>query len=148
MEGSKLRQMVQGDALTNRRFLNVFAANELPYWMPSQSMAIVNCCDRRYPGEHWIALYKEGDRLEVFDSYGLHPNAYSLMDKLPDFSVMTHNARQLQSLHSNVCGQYCLYYCYFKARGFAMDDIIARFSRDHFFNDEYVYGTVLNLYHL
>jgi hypothetical protein len=147
MDGDQLKQILQRDAVTNRRFLNVFAANDLPSWMPSQTMAIVNCCNREYQGLHWMALCKEGDRLNIFDSYGLHPSVYNLMDKLPDFSVMTYNSKQFQSIQSNVCGHYCLYFCYFKARGFSTDDIFSRFSNDYANNDNYIYESVLNLFH-
>jgi hypothetical protein len=116
--------------------------------MASQSLSIVNYCQRDYPGLHWLALSKEGDRLEVFDSYGLHPSVYRLMDKLPDFSSMAYNTRQLQSVHSKVCGHYCLYYLFYKARGFALGDIMAKFSNDYANNDIYVERIVFDLYNL
>jgi hypothetical protein len=148
MDGTQLKQIVLRDALTSRKFINVFAANELPYWMPSQTMAIVNCCDRKFRGQHWLALSMEGCRLEIFDSFGLHPSVYNLMDKLPDFSVMTYNDNQLQPIHSNLCGYYCLFFCHYKARGFEMGDILSKFSNDYANNDKYIYDSVHDLFNL
>lgn len=149
METERLRQIVRYDARTNYQFLDVYAADELPTRMPPQTLAIVNCCNRNYPGEHWLALYKcEEDTLEIFDSFGLNPDVYNLVGKLPESSVITYSTKQLQSINSLMCGQYCLYYCYFKARGYALDDIISGFSKDYYNNDAYVYNAVLNLFNM
>ena len=131
----ELREIVSRDIRLNRQFLGVFAADELPHQIPVGCLAIVNCCERAEPGQHWIAIYQEAiNRLEMFDSYGLPPSAYNLQNKLPA-DVIVYNNRPLQGLFSNVCGQYCLYYCYFKARGYAMNDILSIFSNDFASND-------------
>ena len=143
MYASQLQHVVDHDLRTTRQFLGVFSANTLPERMPFRSMAIVNCCNNNLPGMHWIALY-QGDKMEVFDSFGLPPQAYNL--QLPQAAAVTYNAKQIQSNYSVVCGQYCLYYCYFKARGYGINDIISVFSNDYFSNDDYVYNTVLKLY--
>lgn len=143
-----MERILVSDPRTNHQFLGTFPADQLPNVMPPQtSLAIVNCCNRGYPGEHWLALCKTGDTLEIFDSFGMNPNFYNLTGKLPASSVLTYSRRQLQSLHSTVCGHYCLYYCYYKARGYSLDDIISNFSHDYINNDDYVYNTVLNLFH-
>ena len=101
----------------------------------------MNCCDRDKPGMHWLAMYNDENsycRLEVFDSFGQSPYLYNLQEKLPRANVLTYNTKQIQSLHSDLCGQYCLYYIYFKARGFAISDIIGIFSNDYYNNDVYV----------
>ena len=115
--------------------------------MPPQSLAIVNCCNRYYRGEHWLALYQDGrDALEIFDSYGLNPDIYNIV--LPQAVVITYSVKQLQSINSNYCGQYCLYFCYYRARGYAIDDIISVFSNDYNNNDDYIYDIVKRLFNL
>lgn len=149
MYASQLQHIVDCDVRTQRQFLGVFSADMLPIRMPSRTLAIVNCCDRDKPGMHWLAMYNdENGRLEVFDSFGQSPYLYNLQEKLPRASVLTYNTKQIQSLNSDVCGQYCLYYCYFKARGFDISDIIGIFSNDYYNNDAYVYDTVLKLYNI
>ena len=115
--------------------------------MPPQSLAIVNCCNRYYRGEHWLALYQDGnDTLEIFDSFGLNPDIYNIV--LPQAEVVTYSSKQLQSINSNVCGQYCLYFCYYRARGYALGHIVSMFSNDFINNDDYIYGVVLKLFNL
>ena len=55
----QLHSIVQRDDRTRGRFLGVYAADELPKRMPPQKLAIVNCCNRYYLGEHWLALYQD-----------------------------------------------------------------------------------------
>ena len=149
MYGHELRAIVANDVRLNQQFLGVFAANELPYQMPFGSLAIVNCCNRENPGRHWVVIHQAtSNRLEMFDSYGLSPTMYNLENKLPVSNVVVYNTKQLQSIHSDVCGYYCLYYCYFKSRGYAMGDIVSIFSNDYTSNDMYVYNSVLHLFNM
>ena len=117
MFSHQLHSIVHRDNRTRDRFLGLYAADELRKRMSPQSLAIVNCCNRYYRGEHWLALYQDEweDSLEIFDSYGRNPDIYNIV--LPRAAVVTYNGKQLQSINSNVCGQYCLYICYYRARG-------------------------------
>ena len=144
----QLQRIMQRDDRVRSRCLGVFPADELPREMPQRSMLIVNCCNRYYPGQHWLALCKDGDTLEIFDSFGLNPEVYNIVGKLPAAIALTYNTKQVQSINSEVCGQYCLYYCYYKARGYALTDIINVFSNDYRNNDNYVFNTVLDIYNL
>jgi hypothetical protein len=145
----ELRAIISKDIRLNPQLLDVFAADELPYQIPVGSLAIANCCNREDPGQHWVAICQEtSNRLEMFDSYGFGPSIYNLENKLPVSNVVVYNTNQLQSIHSDVCGQYCLYYCYFKSRGYAMSDIVSIFSNDVISNDYYVYNSVYHLFNL
>ena len=143
----ELRAIISRDIRLDRQFLDVFAANEVPYQIPVGSLAIVNCCNREDPGQHWIAICQETvNRLEMFDSYGFGPSMYNLENKLPISNVVAYNPKQLQSIYSDVCGYYCLYYCYFKSRGYAMSDIVSIFSNDVVSNDYYVHNIIFQLF--
>ena len=50
----QLHSIVQRDNHTRDRFLGIYAADELLKRMPPQSLAIVNCYNRYYRGEHWL----------------------------------------------------------------------------------------------
>ena len=101
MFSHQLHSIIQRDARTRDQFLGVYAADELPKRMPPQSLAIVNCCNRYYRGEHWLALYQDGnDSLEIFDSFGLNPDIYNIV--LPQAEVITYSGKQLQSINSNL----------------------------------------------
>ena len=148
MYGNVIKRIIQNDARTRSQFCGVFAANELPYQLP-YSLAIVNCCNADREGIHWLAICQEDDdTLEFFDSFGLPPDMYNLTENLPETTAISYNSRQLQSYYSEVCGHYCLYYCYFKVRGYRMSDIVSIFSNDYDNNDLYVYNAVKKLYKL
>lgn len=141
MDAHELRDIISKDIRLSRQFLGVFAANEIPRQMPVGSLALVNCCQRSRPGKHWIAIYQES----AISARNVPPSAYNLENKLPA-DVIVYNKRQLQSVFSNVCGQYCLYYCYFKARGYAINYILAIFSNDVVSNDYNVTYYVVRLF--
>ena len=59
---------------------------------------------------------------------------------------MTSNPVPLQSPLSAVCGQYCIYYLYNRARGIDMSSILLDFGCDVDYNDQVVYEFVENRY--
>ena len=81
---------------------------------------------------------------QVGDSYGLNPDIYDIV--LPQAAVVTYSGKQIQSINSNLCGQYFLYFCYYRARGYTMGHIVSVFSND--FNNNHIYGAVLRLFKL
>ena len=147
MDTADFERILRTDLHVYQQYLGTFPADQLPTHMPPTSLLIVNCCNSDYPGEHWLALCKSGETLEVFDSYGMNPNFYNMLGKLPASTVIRYSTRQLQALQSSVCGYYCLYYCFYKARGYSLDNIISKFSNDYSNNDLYVYNTVFNLFY-
>ena len=84
--------------------------------------------------------------MEIFDSYGLNPDIYNIV--LLQVAVVSYSGKQLQSINSNVRGQYCLYFCYYRACSYTMGNIVSVFSNDFNNNDDYIYGAVLRLFKL
>ena len=75
-------------------------------------------------GSHWVALYaRNKSDVVYFDSYGLEPNEY-IKEYLGNFRKITRNVRIFQSLISNVCGHYCVYFLYFMSLGLDFEKII------------------------
>ena len=50
----------------------------------------------------------------------------------------------LQSLYSRVCGQYCLHFLLFKARGLSLETTVNRFTANKRLNDEFVSQFIVN----
>ena len=50
------------------------------------------------------------------------------------------NVRRVQGTQSVNCGQFCLYYAYFKSKDMSMNTIRSSFTVDYAFND-YIVGT-------
>lgn len=134
------------------KYLNkaVLAANQLPKLPLRQfpSAFIVNTDISSAEGEHWVAFYfDEHKNGEFFDSYGQSPQSYNL--SFSNFLVQNaqkycYNDKKLQSNHSDVCGQYCIYFLLFKARGNSMQQIVNSLLFDY--NDQYVYEFIKDVF--
>ena len=86
---------------------------------------------------HWIAIYINKSQKEYFDSYGLPIFDETLIDLLQ--SKYKRLKTRLQAFNSDVCGQYCLYFIYQKARGKSFSDIVKVFKiNDSSYNDKFV----------
>jgi hypothetical protein len=94
--------------------------NTIPY---QSGLIIVNLSNNDKPGTHWVAciIYKEGKKLKpiYMDSYGiLMPTEIENYLKKLDKDIPYSN-RQIQNLHTTVCGYYCLscmYYLQYKRK--------------------------------
>ena len=134
MDGKEIQSLISKDVALKIQFLGVFAADELPTYIPIGKGLIVNCCKRKLPGHHWLALYQSSvDKVEFFDSYGRKPSFYGLQIK--NAKLIQSNDVQLQNINSNVCGLYCVLYLFHRVRGNPMSKMVNMFSR---------HNTVLN----
>lgn len=118
----------------------VYAANRLPRTLSTPCAIVINTDPDTKPGSHWIAIFidkfKNG---EFFDSYGFPPQVEFHKQFLNSACrKWTHNPMSLQSYNTTVCGQYCLVFLYFKARGKSLSDFLKKFSSDSHRNDKIV----------
>ena len=152
MNTQELVHALSSDKIVNDYFLNVYAFDQLPKRKITQTswILICNCCPAFKPGMHWIVLFKDAQRkecIEIFDSYGQHPDLYNLTSfcRRQGAKHIWYNMRQLQSLTSNVCGHYCLYYAYYRMRGYEMKSIIVSFILHNKFdkNNQLIYEHVI-----
>jgi hypothetical protein len=129
---------------TRAHFLGVYAADRAPGWDSLRP----GCCyvmntDRAVEGgEHWLAVFSPPASEtataaananaargppELFDSFALPPSAYRdvpLLARHPSNLRLT--PRPLQHPMSTVCGHYCVYFLYHRARGFSLTRIVSR----------------------
>ena len=101
--------------------------------------------DQPYPetGNHWVAMYihSRGSSLEFFCSFGKPISRY-----LPHFQNFANRNKLkivqsnicLQSMLSDVCGQYVIYYIYNRLRRCSRNTFYAKFSSNVKRNDELV----------
>ena len=107
---------------------------------------VVNTDPSTAPGEHWVAMFFNNLRSEFFDSYGLHPIVCGLTDFLDSHSSSwTYNSKTLQSLISEVCGHYTVYYILFRSRGCSLSKILTHFSSNVSLNNKTVERFIQNL---
>jgi hypothetical protein len=104
---------------------------------------IVNSKDSSHGGEHWISLYlrkSTGNKtiLEFFCSYGLGIEYYA--SNFVNFAkrlvaTVIENRVPLQSIGSNVCGSYALFFLYNRMKGHCQMSAYCNFSNDFHEND-------------
>ena len=105
---------------------------------------VVNTDPAGMPGSHWIALWTEGEKCELFDSFALplktYPDAAPLIQWLNNhYEAVEANADSVQSLTSQTCGFYAIFYLMAKSRGASMLDFTSHFKKhDLIGNDKLV----------
>ena len=128
-------------------FQGIHSADQLPEILQSGQSLLFNASDAGEIGTHWMCLYQEANTLEQFDSFGNPPSVYNLKGKLPQSNIFTYTDRRLQGNSSEVCGVYCMYYLFYKSRGFPTSKIVNDlFSMDYDQNDRYLIDYIKTLY--
>ena len=146
-----LTYLAKHDVFLNRYFHGTHPADQLPrHPVRRVSTAyIVNTDPAGQPGQHWLALWTHGDVCEVFDSYGLPLSTYTQPDLQRWFKQWKHvvqNQDTLQALDSQTCGHYALMFLKTRARGFSMQDFLARWRGDNLvLNDHLVSQEIRSL---
>ena len=132
---------------TSTLFLGVFPRDRIPTLTSVASFPaclVVNTDPHDQPGSHWLALYILSPRqVEFFDSYGHPPSTYDI--PLPP-NVLS-NGYDFQSLTSNVCGHYCIYFLCHRAQNRSFQWIIKSLSSCTNCTDSYVKLYVNQLVH-
>lgn len=101
---------------------------------------VVNTDDHTQPGSHWIAMYiDKSGKGTFFDSYGMPPTIYHHIRGLKRNTLFyRYNTKQLQSLNSKVCGQFCIMFLGYMKRGYSVERFSNLFSTNYLKNDAIV----------
>jgi hypothetical protein len=98
---------------------------------------IVNTKPFGHEGEHWLAVYNDGGRVEIFDSLGSSNNKYRTdFHKLADDVCINQIAMQCND--SLICGHYSIFYLFCRVRNISHQDFLDTFSPYCKMNDAYV----------
>ena len=151
MNTSQIWTALKSDPVTGKKFLGVFPADRLPKEIESYPKGFIANTDvSGKPGTHWVAFYfpSEG-KAEFFDSYGQPPGRYHkfFRDYLKHYD-WGYNKRQLQSIWTDVCGQYCIFYLSHRVRGYSMNKIVNMFDGNTVENDNKVSSFVSRHFHI
>ena len=121
-------------------FLGVFPADRIPLFFPVCDWCLIantDPADKR--GQHWTVLGFWRNENFFFDSYGHEPVSYQpYWSRFNNWSKWDKN---LQQLTSDVCGDWCLYWCTGFARVPSKDRLLRfmhKFSDDAGINDRHV----------
>ena len=128
------------DEFAKKDFKKVVPFDCLPNHPDYPSSFVVNTDPRGQKGEHWLALYyDEKGVCTFFDSFGNNPNYFGLDKYIQRTSTKyEYNNMQIQSLFSNTCGYYCIYFILLKSRGYNLIDIQNLFSKTNFNMNDYL----------
>jgi len=118
MDTCQLTHAVSQDGTLSEIFLGVFPKDMIPRTR-THSCLIANTDKSNQKGTHWIAMYKDINICEFFDSYGRPPFKNKYLGK-----NYIYNNKILQSFNTYVCGEYCLYFLYYRCRGNTLIEII------------------------
>lgn len=113
----------------DKQFKGIFASDRIPKSLKSGGV-IVNTDSSREPGEHWIAMFLDGNGCaEYFDPLGVPPIVPQIILWLSINSPngCHYNCRPIQGLQSISCGLYCIAYLKFKFSGKSMVDFVSKF---------------------
>ena len=90
------------------KFKGTFSSDKLPA-LKSTHSCILNLDNSSEPGSHWVAIYRSGNRLCCYDSFGRHAKQI-----LPDtkirkgLKIVDSDLDAEQSIEEKNCGQRCL----------------------------------------
>lgn len=104
-----------------KNFRGVFVRDELPKMPRKVECGILNLCDSRGSGTHWVSWYKKGNLKIYFDSYGLLPPVELINYlKRPVYC----NSERIQPDGVVICGHLCLYVLKKLSDGCNFQDVI------------------------
>ena len=131
-----LRTLALEDPTLRRVFHGVYPADQLPR-SPAMSVRqayIVNTDPAGEPGQHWLGLWTEQNKCEVFDSYGLPLHVYTnpeLHQWWDQWKYLTRSDMTLQAMDSQTCGHYALFFLKARAQGRSYQEFLSQWSCDN-----------------
>jgi len=119
---------------------NVIPSNKLPAMLKTKNnlALIVNTDPEDQPGSHWVAIHRFNGNLEVFDSYGA--NLVELGKYFEELSKhnVKENCQTFQSIYSYRCGEFCLFFLFYRTSGVSYEKILQLFKVNKNLNDRMV----------
>lgn len=124
MEGGVINRALRTNPVTKKFFLGTFPADRIPAITSYPSSMVVNMDNSNLPGSHWVAIFVPS-RHTVFyyDSFGVKPSNRHIREFLRKFLHVHINPTTFQSLVSDVCGFYVMYFLYFCSMGYSVSQI-------------------------
>ena len=135
MNTTQLERYIFSNPIFQSYYGGVLSRDTLPIKRSvTPKIYIVNMQNSNQPGDHWIALWT-GEIPEFFDSLAEKPSGEFESFLISIGPKYMYNCKRLQSSNSNVCGQHCLMYSYFKCHGNSFQDYLNLFDDDTVLND-------------
>lgn len=129
-------------------FCGVYPINLLPTKLVKPCLFIVNTDQSNLPGQHWFTIHiNEKSNCFIFDSFGKIPqNNYLYKFLKYNCTKIYYNSKLLQNVFSPFCGQYCVVFVAFIARGYKYEDFFNLFSNNTLYNDDLINNLYLKIF--
>lgn len=129
---------------TNRISRGVYSANKLLKRKITNGFYIANTSPDSSKGVHWCAFSVSPKCLEVFDSSGIlfQRNKYFKKFVQKCNRKLIFNTNMIQSPKSNLCGQYCLVFALYKARGKSLCNFLQLFNQSNLNKNDRIISSI------
>ena len=127
MKTEELEAYMLRDPYIRHYYGGVVALDQLPIVIKKPTIFIVNSDPSGLPGKHWFAVFFTTIN-EHFDSAGFYPNKVLEAELIAHGPRFQYNDNRVQTFYSDTCGLFCLFYCYFRCRGYSFREIMDMFS--------------------
>ena len=129
MNSKQLFNALDSNEITRSFFDGIYACDQLDDIIIRPQLIIANTQPSNMSGEHWVAFFFESNTVDVFDSLGRDLTDYLFAENhLKDFvhrysSFMRALKTRIQPVNSDICGEMCLYFAYFRCLGYSLEFI-------------------------
>ena len=82
--------------------------DNLPKDIKAGQSIVINLDNSQGKGTHWTALFRDKQKINYFDSFGLQP-PQELIDLYPRVKIVS-NTYQFQPMNNTNCGAYAVYF--------------------------------------
>ena len=137
MRTEELEAYMLRDPYIRQYYGGVVALDQIPKIIKKPSIFIVNSDSAHLPGRHWLAVFFTRVN-EHFDSAGFYPSRDLESELIAHGPKFRYNDTRVQAFNSETCGLFCLFYCYFRCRGYSFSDIMNMFSKNLYVNEHLV----------
>ena len=139
MDTNELLSFMENDSSIKAMMGGVIPKDLLPAPTSKPKLFIVNLDKSNEKGSHWVALLLTNKYInEYFDPLGNLPDSY-FREYFNFYSLYCLvNRKQCQSENTSSCGLFCLFYCYSRARGKSLQEIVTQFTTDLTQNEKFV----------
>lgn len=117
--------------------LTVVPLDMLPKKITLPAGFVINLSTASESGTHWVAVYINARKHGLyFDSYGFEPKSLTIQQFLNKNCVSwSYNRKQLQQIHSRVCGLYAATFLYYITQDVDFEIFLRQFTKNLLIND-------------
>lgn len=134
-----LRKILSSCSVTRPYFKDVYSSDNIEMPMKFPASMVVNLDKDEGDGYHWVGIYNpSASDAYYFDSFGTMPKGdiNQFIQNFPDTKIP--NPFPIQSIKSEVCGHYVVYFIYKCSQGHAYHNVLTDLGRKRNM-DLYVY---------